>query len=311
MAATTPVQPRHSRSPSRRSTTHPVLDNSGDMALNSILEDNLANSGTLISDVIASAGGDRITDPDAGAVEGIAVIAADTANGSWQFSTDNGGSWNSLGGVSATNARLLASDAVTRIRFESNPTYNGVIDPAITFQAWDQTNGSNGGTANSSVGGGATAFSTTTETASLIILPVNNAPILDNSGDMALAGILEDATANVGTPIADLIASAGGDRITDVDDGAVEGIAIIDADISGGSWQFSTDDGGSWIDLGGVSAVNARLLAADAATRIRLVPNVEFQWIDRSGDYLPGMGSVERRQWQHGRCDCFGWEYRV
>src|SRR5262249_48910280 len=59
----------------------PVLDNTGDMSLNSIPEDDVANNGTLVSDIIASAGGDRITDIDSAAVEGIAVIAADTTNG--------------------------------------------------------------------------------------------------------------------------------------------------------------------------------------------------------------------------------------
>src|SRR5262249_24343469 len=103
----------------------PVLDNSGDMALGTILEDAVANAGTLIVDLIASAGGDRITDVDAGAVEGIAVIAADTTNGVWEYSTNNGTAWSALGSVSATSAPLLASDAAsTRVRFRPSRHIN-------------------------------------------------------------------------------------------------------------------------------------------------------------------------------------------
>ncbi len=43
---------------------------------------------------------------------------------------------------------------------------------------------------------------------------------------MTLTTITEDDTSNGGNTIAQIIASAGGDRITDVDSGAVEGIAI-------------------------------------------------------------------------------------
>ena len=89
----------------------PVLDNSGTMAPNAIAEDDSANPGTLVSDIIASAGGDRITDVDSSAVEGIAVISADTSNGSWEYSINGGSNWNALGSVSATNGRLLASDS--------------------------------------------------------------------------------------------------------------------------------------------------------------------------------------------------------
>jgi hypothetical protein len=254
----------------------PLLDNSGNMALGNIAEDDATNNGTLVSAIIASAGGDRITDVDSGAVEGIAVIAADAMNGSWQYSIDNGTSWSALGAVSSSSARLLASDSQTRIRFVPTANFNGTIGTAITFHAWDQTSGSNGGTGNPSVNGGTTAFSIATETASLIVSPVNDAPLLDASGDMLLGAILEDQVNNVGTAIIDLIASAGGDRITDLDGDALEGIAITAADTANGTWQYSLNSGGSWFSLGGVADWSARLLAALATTRIRFVPNANF-----------------------------------
>jgi hypothetical protein len=254
----------------------PILDNTGDMVLDPIAEDDTANPGTRIVDLIASAGGDRITDPDPGALEGIAIVAANTTSGSWQFSTNNGGSWSDLGSVSGASARLLAADSTTRIRFVPAANFAGTVPTAITFRAWDRTSGSNGGTANTNVNGGTTAFSVATETASITVNPTNDAPVLDNTGSMSLADTLEDSAGDNGTLIVDLIASAGGDRITDPDAGALEGIAIIAADTANGAWHYSINNGSSWSALGAVSDSSARLLAADSATRVRFIPVANF-----------------------------------
>jgi murein DD-endopeptidase MepM/ murein hydrolase activator NlpD len=168
----------------------PVLDNTGNMALAAILEDQTANAGALITDLIASAGGDRITDPDAGAVEGIAVTDADTIHGSWQFSTNNGGTWTALGAVSTVSARLLAADASTRVRFIPAVDFNGANPTALTFRAWDRTSGANGDLASTSPNGGTTAFSTAIETASLAITPVNDRPSFSKGPDKT---VFEDA----------------------------------------------------------------------------------------------------------------------
>jgi methionine-rich copper-binding protein CopC len=156
----------------------PVLDNTGNMTLNAINEDvpNASNPGTLVADIIASAGGDRITDVDAGALEGIAVIAANNTNGTWEFSIDNGTNWTAFGSPASVTARLLAANATTRVRFIPNANFNGTVDPGITFRAWDQTSGTNGNTADATIVGGTTAFSTATETASITVNAVNDTP---------------------------------------------------------------------------------------------------------------------------------------
>ncbi len=69
-------------------------------------------------------------------------------------------------------------------------------------------------------------------TATISIVAVNDAPVLDNSGAMTLATITEDQTANSGQTVASIIASAGGDRITDVDSGGAEGIAITSTPVA-------------------------------------------------------------------------------
>ena len=138
--------------------------------------------GTLVSALVvfATPSGqvDNVTDPDSGALLGIAVIGADATNGTWWYSTNNGGTWSALGSVSAGAARLLAADAGTRLYFQPNTNYNGTIANAITFRAWDQTSGTNGGTTNTTTSGGATAFSNATDTASLVITAVNSNPVL-------------------------------------------------------------------------------------------------------------------------------------
>ena len=143
----------------------PVLDNSGSMSLQAINMGQTNNSGTRVSDLLTSAGGDRVTDEDVGAMEGIAIVAADTSHGSWQFSTDGGTTWLALSSVSNGSSRLLAADA--RIRFVPSVLYSGTVTNAITFRAWDQTSGANGGLASTTTNGESTAFSTATETASI------------------------------------------------------------------------------------------------------------------------------------------------
>ncbi len=146
----------------------PVLDNSGDLRLNPILVNQFNNPGTLLSDILASDGGAPISDVDAGALTGIAVTAVNNSGGVWQFTTD-GSTWIDLSPVSPAAARLLAVDANTAIRFVPDPLFNGAVDPGITFQAWDQTTGSAGGTGDATVNGGVTAFSTAGETARIFV----------------------------------------------------------------------------------------------------------------------------------------------
>ena len=74
-------------------------------------------------------------------------------------------------------------------------------------------------------------------TVNITVLPVNDAPVLDTSGITTLTPVNENDTNPTGNTIADLIASAGGDRITDDDAGATEGIALTFADTSNGSWE--------------------------------------------------------------------------
>jgi VCBS repeat-containing protein len=170
------------------SNTAPVLDAAGTPSLGAVLEDSTGHTGDSVPAFLASGGGGYVTDPDAGAVQGVAVIGVDTANGTWEYSTNGGGSWSSLAGASPGTARLLASAASNRIRFVPNADYNG--SATLTVRAWDQTSGADGGTADTTVNGGTTAFSTATDTATITVQPVNDAPSFVVGADQTVA---EDA----------------------------------------------------------------------------------------------------------------------
>ena len=135
----------------------PTLDNTKSPTLALQNEDAGAPSGavgTLVSSLVdfASPIGqvDNVTDPDAGALLGIAVTATDTTQGTWWYSTNNGTNWNLIGAVADNNALLLAADATTRLYLQSNANYSGSLASAITFRAWDQTSGTAASTANTS-----------------------------------------------------------------------------------------------------------------------------------------------------------------
>ena len=116
--------------------------------------------------------GSSVTDVDTGALKGIAV-AGSTGTGTWQYSTD-GTIWLSFGSVSANTALLLRS--TDQIRFVGSGTSAG--SATITYVAWDQSSGTAGTKVDLSVTGrgGSTAYSTTSDTATLTLNRVNLAP---------------------------------------------------------------------------------------------------------------------------------------
>lgn len=96
----------------------------------------------------------------------------------------------------------------------------------------------------------------------------NHAPVLDNSFSPLL--LSEPEVSNRGTLISTLIAGS----ITDIDAHALQGMAVKLITTNLVTFQFSLDDGLTWIDLGSVSSNSARLLAADDSTRIRFISHV-------------------------------------
>src|SRR4029079_17222187 len=60
-------------------------------------------------------------------------------------------------------------------------------------------------------------------------------------------------------------------QVTDVDSGAVNGIAVTGLNSSTGTWQFSTDAGTTWTGVVSVSSSSALLLRS--SDKLRFVPD--------------------------------------
>lgn len=123
-------------------------------------------------------------------------------------------------------------------------------------------------------------------TATFQITGSNDAPVINTAvGPLKLNDILEDAGPNAGTTVAQILASAPGTLITDVDTGAVQGIAVTGVDSTNGTWEFSLN-GTSWVSLASVSVTNATLL--NPAASVRFIPNSNFNG---------AAGSITFRAW--------------
>jgi hypothetical protein len=170
----------------------PILDNTGTTSLPTMERNPVTNSGITIGALVASAGGDRITDADPADLEGIAVLGVDNSHGTWQYSLDGGANWSDFGTPSTTVARLLAADVNTRIRLVPTTDWYGSLAAGLTFKAWDRTAGTSGGAADATSSGGATPFSTATETAAA---RVNAVPTLTSVA--TLTGAQEDAAFSI------------------------------------------------------------------------------------------------------------------
>ncbi|MCA9098012.1 MAG: hypothetical protein KDA36_06490, partial [Planctomycetaceae bacterium] len=61
--------------------------------------------------------------------------------------------------------------------------------------------------------------------------------------------------------------------ISDADLGAMQGIAIIGANQLSGLWQYTTNGGTNWTDIGATSSAHALMLASNSNTRLRFTPS--------------------------------------
>ena len=221
-------------------------------------------AGQTVNQLFASS----FSDPDAtDTLAGIAVTnnPQNAAEGQWQYAVA-GGTWQSIGPASSTNALLL--DSNTAIRFLPTSNYNGTpqplqvnaVDSAYTgsFSAAAQVFAdiANVGTSVSS----AVSLNTT-------ITAVNDAPII---ADAVISPQNEETTSPI--KILDLFAA----QYSDVDGtNAIAGIAVTanTATASQGTWQYSTD-GTNWQNINSVS--NSVALVLDENSLVRFSPALNF-----------------------------------
>jgi uncharacterized delta-60 repeat protein len=105
------------------------------------------------------------------------------------------------------------------------------------------------------------------------VVALNDSPGFTSDG--VLFAILQGNAASVGQKVAGLFAG----RFADPDTGSsLRGIAVVGNSANAsteGAWQYSTDNGVTWADIGVVSD-DAMALALNAFARIRFVPVISF-----------------------------------
>jgi predicted outer membrane repeat protein len=241
-----------------------------------ITEDDITNSGQLVSSITGSTiGTNLITDLDynptndpATGQRGIAVTDQSvTGGGKWQYSLD-GTTWADFGSVATATSLLLRS--TDKIRFLPDGMNGG--SASFIYRAWDQSSGTAGTMADTSTNGDITPYSINSATASIAITPINDAPGF--SADAALAAVLQGGV----NPPGDTVTNLFGSKFQDVDSGASLGGLAVSANSASaatqGKWQYSTDSGTNWYDVATVAGNAA--LALSSATKIRFLPVAAF-----------------------------------
>ena len=189
----------------------------------------------LLAALLAAAG-NPISDADSGALEGMAVIAADNSHGSWQFSLANPpagtADWQPVGVASDVAALLLPDSAW--LRFVPAANYVGPAGQ-LAFRAWDQTSGAAGQRVEATQTGGNTSFSAASGSIVATVTPVNDPPSLSGLPVAALT-YTEDMTPLRLMP---------GVVVADIDSAALSSAAVrltnpIDGDAE---WLLTTTGG--------------------------------------------------------------------
>ncbi len=102
------------------------------------------------------------------------------------------------------------------------------------------------------------------------LVPFNNAPKLDASFSPVLTATLT-GNPSQGNNVADIIVD---ESISEPDAQLVEAMAVIGVDEENGIWQYSLDDGNTWLNFNNPSDAQALLLAPE--DRIRFIPNQDY-----------------------------------
>ncbi len=225
-------------------------------------------------------------------------VSSQNTSGAFAITRANG--WDSLNGAfangSATDLPQLVNESGTTI--STLPRSTSAAGRFMAYQsnsAASATNASNWSpdtVSTSATPGVANGGNNTTWINSL---RSNLAPVLDTTGNPALPSIQQGTSNPTGMRVTDLIASLGGTGITDADVGALKGIAVTEADNTNGTWQFSTNGGTTWANLGSVSDNAATVLGATPlyASALGNTPNAQ-SWLSFnnlrsiSGTVLPG-----------------------
>ncbi len=164
----------------------PILDSSGEIFFDAIDEDNVDSAGLSVSHLISRLANSGISDEDGNTV-GIGVTSVDTANGVWQYKKDQVSAWKEITQLTENTVLLFGPNTI--IRFSPLPDFNGIVRFAFSFVAWDQTHGIPGTFDDIAETGGVTGFSTDSETASIVVNSINDAPKITINKGLVLTSL--------------------------------------------------------------------------------------------------------------------------
>lgn len=165
------------------------------VAMEALAAPGAGTAGIAVSKLVGlnGAGPANVTDADAGALTGIALVGTNETYGRWWFSTDGGTSWNLVGTVNDSDSALLLR-STDRLYFQPNASVPTTVHSALTIHAWDQTSGTAGSKVAMDTGPGS-ALSTATDSVTLhpgVLIP-------NGSFDNGLTGWTYTGGATVGT----------------------------------------------------------------------------------------------------------------
>jgi len=205
-----------------------------------------------------------LTDPDAGSSDTLTLTLTTSTGGNLTAAASAGITAAGSGTATLTLTGTLTDlntylDTAANIKYlHSTAHTNG--DNADTIKVEINDNGNTGAGGGTDIDLG---------TVNVDITAVNDAPVIA-SGTYSLPAITEDDIDNAGQTVQQIIDSAGGSGISDVD-GDPDGITIIINNENTGTWQYSIDAGSNWIDVGTVSGTSGLLLRN--FDLVRLQPN--------------------------------------
>lgn len=245
----------------------PEITSGTNVNITTISEDSTAPTGDTLAAILTSMGSAYIS-ANTSDSKGIAIVNATSSNGTWQYSTNSGTNWTAVPALTGINHFLLSGLATNRLRFIPSTNFFGT--EALQFRAWDVKTGTNATTVAVSATGGVTSYGANTATVQISVTNVNDAPVL--SGTYSFSGL--NATNGTFAPISvdSLVANF---TVTDADLSnstaqSVTGIAIIAANTTIGTWQYSIDNQATWSSMTSISASSAVHL--DRTDFIKFVP---------------------------------------
>lgn len=178
-------------------------------------------------------------------------------------------------GLAASGSVTLGGNGTGTITIAGTPAnVNTYLDTPsnVTYTPASNANGSPAATvavtANDGEGSGNVALGTI----NVNVTAVNDAPTF--TGGATLSAVNEDTSAPAGATITSLLNA----NFSDVDTGnTFAGVAVTASAANSGTegkWQYSTDSGSSWFDVGSVSTSAALLLSS--TTTLRFLPVANF-----------------------------------